>query len=70
MRWMLLTLGLLIAAPAAAVQPDEILDDPALEARAREISKELRWPFLLIPHLKFTLVINSLRLIIIQLCSD
>ncbi|MFK7942376.1 MAG: cytochrome c-type biogenesis protein [Paracoccaceae bacterium] len=25
-----------------AVQPDEILEDPGLEARAREISKELR----------------------------
>ncbi len=25
-----------------AVQPDEVLDDPALEARAREISRELR----------------------------
>ncbi len=28
--------------PAAAVDPAERLDDPALEARAREISKELR----------------------------
>ena len=28
----------LIATVAQAVQPDEILDDPALEARAREIS--------------------------------
>lgn len=28
--------------PAIAVEPDEILDDPALEARAREVSKELR----------------------------
>lgn len=27
---------------AGAVLPDEMLDDPALEARAREISKELR----------------------------
>ncbi|MGI9393887.1 MAG: cytochrome c-type biogenesis protein [Boseongicola sp.] len=27
---------------AFAVQPDEILDDPALEARARELSKNLR----------------------------
>lgn len=27
---------------ALAVEPDEILDDPALEARAREISRELR----------------------------
>lgn len=32
----------LIASPLWAVQPDEILDDPALEARAREISRELR----------------------------
>jgi cytochrome c-type biogenesis protein CcmH len=34
---------LLTAAPAAiAVEPGEMLSDPALEARAREISKELR----------------------------
>lgn len=33
----------LLSAPAAyAVLPEEILPDPALEARAREISKELR----------------------------
>lgn len=32
----------LLASPALAVQPDEILDDPALEARAREISSGLR----------------------------
>lgn len=32
----------MLALPAVAVQPDEILDDPALEERAREISKELR----------------------------
>ncbi|MBD12603.1 cytochrome c-type biogenesis protein [uncultured Roseovarius sp.] len=31
-----------IAAPVFAVQPDEILDDPALEARARDISSGLR----------------------------
>jgi cytochrome c-type biogenesis protein CcmH len=30
------------AGPAAAVQPDEMLDDPKLEARAREISKDVR----------------------------
>jgi cytochrome c-type biogenesis protein CcmH len=40
------TLGLwiliLAAGPAAAVQPDEILADPALEARARAISAGLR----------------------------
>ena len=32
----------LLAAPAFAVQPDEILKDPALEARARTLSQELR----------------------------
>lgn len=42
MRYLLLSLALLVAAPAWAVQPDEILSDPALEARAREISKDLR----------------------------
>jgi cytochrome c-type biogenesis protein CcmH len=30
------------ASPAMAVNPDEILDDPALEERAREISTQLR----------------------------
>jgi cytochrome c-type biogenesis protein CcmH len=30
------------AAPARAVQPDEMLPDPALEARARNLSRELR----------------------------
>ena len=30
------------APPALAVQPDEILSDPVLEARARALSKELR----------------------------
>lgn len=34
----------LIAAPLWAVEPNEILDDPALEARAREISQGLRCP--------------------------
>ncbi len=33
-----------LATPLYAVQPDEILSDPALEARAREISKGLRCP--------------------------
>jgi cytochrome c-type biogenesis protein CcmH len=42
MRALVIALCLALAAPAAAVQPDEILKDPALEARAREISKELR----------------------------
>ena len=39
---LLVTFALVAAGPAAAVQPDEMLDDPALEARAREISKDLR----------------------------
>lgn len=43
MKRLVLMLALL-AAPAFAVQPDEILDDPALEARAREISQGLRCP--------------------------
>jgi cytochrome c-type biogenesis protein CcmH len=30
------------AGPSAAVRPDEVLSDPALEARARELSHELR----------------------------
>ena len=33
---------LLMASPVVAVQPDEILSDPALEARARDISQGLR----------------------------
>src|SRR5208283_2545181 len=38
-----LVFGLLIAAPLAhAVQPDEVMRDPALEARARALSAELR----------------------------
>ncbi len=32
----------LLAAPAVAVQPDEMLSDPKLEARARDLSAELR----------------------------
>jgi cytochrome c-type biogenesis protein CcmH len=32
----------LVAMPACAVQPDEILKDPALESRARALSQELR----------------------------
>ncbi|CUH81744.1 Cytochrome c-type biogenesis protein CcmH precursor [Tritonibacter multivorans] len=37
-----LTMGLSVAMPAFAVQPDEVLADPALEARARDLSKDLR----------------------------
>ena len=33
---------LALVAPAAAVEPDERLNDPALEARARDLSKGLR----------------------------
>ena len=46
--WLTGPLGLLamvfalVASVALAVQPDEVLDDPALEARAREISAGLR----------------------------
>ncbi|MCF3642585.1 cytochrome c-type biogenesis protein CcmH [Rhizobium sp. TRM95111] len=44
MRSRLLALLLLAvsALPAGAVNPDEVLDDPALEARARTLSAELR----------------------------
>jgi len=34
--------GFLAPVPAFAVEPDEILDDPVLEARARDLSKGLR----------------------------
>jgi Uncharacterized protein involved in biosynthesis of c-type cytochromes len=37
-----LLLGLLLLGPAKAVQPDEVLGDPALEQRARDISEGLR----------------------------
>lgn len=39
-----LLLWLLLAGPASAVQPDEMLADPVLEARARAISAEIRCP--------------------------
>jgi cytochrome c-type biogenesis protein CcmH len=41
----LLIVGLIFLSgvmPAPAVQPDEVLKDPALEARARSLSRELR----------------------------
>lgn len=41
MRRLILAL-VLLAGPAFAVQPDEVLDDPVLEARARELSAGLR----------------------------
>ena len=40
-----ITMALLVAVltvPAFAVEPGEMLKDPALEARARELSKEIR----------------------------
>src|SRR5262245_52368151 len=45
MRWLCLIVAVLTVAalpPALAVEPDEILSDAALEARARSLSKELR----------------------------
>jgi cytochrome c-type biogenesis protein CcmH len=44
MKWLIAGLFLLMAAvlPAKAVQPDEILSDPALESRARALSEGLR----------------------------
>jgi len=45
MRWtraFFLVLSLFGASSALAVQPDEILPDPALETRARNLSRELR----------------------------
>jgi cytochrome c-type biogenesis protein CcmH len=43
MRWLLVALLVLISlAPVLAVQPDEMLSDRALEARARTLSRELR----------------------------
>jgi cytochrome c-type biogenesis protein CcmH len=43
MQWLRISLLLLaLAGPGWAVQPDEILPDPALEARARALSRELR----------------------------
>ncbi|HEY4738096.1 MAG TPA: cytochrome c-type biogenesis protein [Xanthobacteraceae bacterium] len=44
-RIILLVFALLLSAPAsswAAVQPDEMLQNPALEARARTLSQQLR----------------------------
>ncbi len=44
MRALILSFLMLLATPALAVQPDEVLPDPALEARARAISADLRCP--------------------------
>ena len=40
----LLVTGFMGSLPALAVQPDEILADPGMEARARMISREIRGP--------------------------
>ncbi|SFS12743.1 cytochrome c-type biogenesis protein [Yoonia litorea] len=40
----LLMVFALLAAPLWAVEPDEVLDDPVLEERARELSQGLRCP--------------------------
>lgn len=40
--WLATVFAAMVAMPVAAVQPDEILDDPALEERARDISAGLR----------------------------
>lgn len=42
MRRLVLAFVFCLASPGLAIQPDEILTDPALEARARNLSKELR----------------------------
>jgi cytochrome c-type biogenesis protein CcmH len=42
LRPLMLALALALAVPAHAVQPDEMLADPVLESRARDLSKGLR----------------------------
>jgi|SRR3954447_5898490 cytochrome c-type biogenesis protein CcmH len=42
LRSLLLMIALIASIPAWAVQPDEVLPDATLEARARALSKELR----------------------------
>ncbi|MDF1620903.1 cytochrome c-type biogenesis protein [Pseudothioclava nitratireducens] len=46
LKRLLLCAALALSMPmvALAVQPDEVLDDPALESRARELAKVLRCP--------------------------
>jgi cytochrome c-type biogenesis protein CcmH len=41
-RFLLVLALMMAAAPAFAVNPDEVLSDPALETRARTLSSELR----------------------------
>ena len=42
LRALLLALALIVAGPALAVSPDEMLPDPVLEQRARDLSAGLR----------------------------
>ncbi len=42
MRMLTFVLAMVLALPAWSVEPDEMLDDPVLEERARDISKGLR----------------------------
>lgn len=41
-RWFLVFILMVAASFAFAVEPDEVLDDPVLEQRARDLSKQLR----------------------------
>ena len=42
MRRLILVFVLLLAVPALALEPEEMLDDPVLEERARDLSLEVR----------------------------
>ena len=42
MRYFIVAICMLLALPLGAVQPDEVLDDPVLEQRSRDLSKGLR----------------------------
>ena len=42
MRYFIVAICMLLTLPLGAVQPDEVLDDPVLEQRARDLSKGLR----------------------------
>jgi cytochrome c-type biogenesis protein CcmH len=42
LRPLIFAMALISSSPLHAVQPDEVLSDPTLEARARVLSKELR----------------------------
>lgn len=41
-RWIALVAALLVCLPAMALEPEERMDDPALEARARTLYQDLR----------------------------